>query len=268
MIAEAIRAEIFKLLKNRWSCLWAFGFMPAFALLSGLVEETFVRAYVGDPLPYAAPVMEAFQGLGTMQSSIFQIFAIVGAAIIFAGEYRWETWRAILPRSTRTSVLLAKLAVFAIAISLSILACALARFIVGLYDAALTGEADWTFSALGLALGFVSAFLQVMVTAALVMLVAVIARSMMAAIVATLVALVALDISTIRIGLPNAELWVAGLPNFAARSIRELGLSAMGDNDAFGTHLAGPGAIAMVGWVIIFAGAAIVWFNRQDLSRE
>jgi hypothetical protein len=50
MIGQAISAEIFKLLRNRWSFLWAFVAMPAFALLAGLAEETLVRAYVGDPL--------------------------------------------------------------------------------------------------------------------------------------------------------------------------------------------------------------------------
>jgi ABC-2 type transport system permease protein len=269
VIANAISAEIFKLLRNRWSFLWAFAAMPAFALLSGLAEETITRAYVGDPLPYANPVFNAYMGLGSMQSSIFQIFAIVGAAILFAGEYRWETWRAILPRNARTSIMLAKLAVFAIAIAASIIACGLARFLVGLYDAGLTGEADWPPSPwLGLLIGFASAFLQVMVTAALVMLVSVVTRSMMAAIVATLVVLVALDIATIRIRLPDADLWVAALPNFASRSLSQLGMAEMGDIDAIGTHLAAPGAAAMLAWIVVLAGAALVLFHRQDLSRE
>ena len=116
--------------------------MPVFGLVSGLIEETAVRAYVGDVLPYANPIRFAYDGLGTMQSSIFQIFAIVGAAILFAGEYRWETWRAILPRNDRTAVMFAKLLVFALAIAASILACGIGRWLVGLYDAMLTGQSD------------------------------------------------------------------------------------------------------------------------------
>ena len=88
MIGQAFGAEIFKLSRNRWSLFWAFGFMPVFGLVSGLIEETAVRAYVGDVLPYANPIRFAYDGLGTMQSSLFQIFAVVGAAILFAGEYR------------------------------------------------------------------------------------------------------------------------------------------------------------------------------------
>lgn len=269
MIRQAINAEIFKLLRNRWTFFWAFVAMPAFALLAGLSEETLVRVFLGDPLPYANPIDNLFSGLLSMQSSIFQIFAIVGAATLFAGEYRWETWRAILPRTDRVAIMLAKLAVFALAIALCILASGLARFLVGLYDAALTGDADWPSTPwLGLLTGFVAAFLQIMVTAAFVMLAAVVTRSMMAAIVAPLVVVISLDITTIRIRLPDAELWVAALPNFASSSLSQQGLNLMGKADTIGTHLAGAGALAMIAWIVVLACTAIVLFQVQDLSRE
>ncbi|MCF8509803.1 MAG: hypothetical protein K9G83_13760, partial [Hyphomonadaceae bacterium] len=62
MISQAFGAEIFKLSRNRWSLFWAFGFMPVFGLASGLIEETAVRAYVGDVLPYANPIRFAYDG--------------------------------------------------------------------------------------------------------------------------------------------------------------------------------------------------------------
>ena len=219
MIGQAFRAELFKLLRNRWTLFWAFGFMPVFALVSGLIEETAVRAYVGDMLPYANPLRYAYDGLGSMQSSVFQVFVIVGAAILFAGEYRWETWRAILPRNDRTAVMLAKLALYAVAVAVCVAACGIARGLVGLYDAMLTGEATSPAEpVLGLLAGFTGACLQLMVTGALVMLVAVLSRSMMAAIVAPLVILVAVDLSAIRFQIETGELWLAALPNFASRA--------------------------------------------------
>lgn len=269
MIGQAFGAELFKLSRNRWSLFWAFGFMPVFAIVSGIVEETSVRAYVGDLLPYANPIRYAYDGLGTTQSSIFQVFAIVGAAILFAGEYRWETWRAILPRNDRTAIMIAKLLVFAIAAAASIAACGLGRWLVGLYDAMLTGRADSPQSPLlGLLTGFSAAFLQLIVTGTLVMLVAVVSRSLMAAVVGPLVILVAVDLSAIRFRLETGELWLAALPNFAGRAMRELGLAVMGEPDAIGVHLAAPGAIAMMAWTALLAIAAIVVFQRQDLSRE
>jgi ABC-2 type transport system permease protein len=269
MIGQAFGAELFKLWRNRWSLFWAFGFMPVFGLVAGLIEETSVRAYVGDLLPYADPLRYAYAGLGTTQSSLFQVFAIVGAAILFAGEYRWETWRAILLRTDRTAIMIAKLLLFALAASVSILASGAGRFLVGLYDAMLTGQADapsepW----LGLLTGFGGALLQLMLTGALVMLVSVLSRSLMAAIVAPLVILVAIDLTAIRFRIETGELWLAALPNFAGRAIHESGLLLLGEPDAIGVHLAVPGAIAMMLWTAVLAIFAIVVFQRQDLSRE
>jgi ABC-2 type transport system permease protein len=269
MIGDALQAEFFKLTRNRWSFLWAFAFMPAFALVVGIAEEWITRAYIGDVLPYASPMINGIAGLATMQASIFQIFVIVGAAILFGGEYRWETWRAIMPRNERTSVMIAKLGVFAIAVAASIIACGIARFIVGMLDASLTGKAEWPAEPwLAVMLGFAASFLQLMVTAGIVMLVAVVTRSMMAAIVAPLVLLVALEIASVRIRLPDADMWVAALPNMASRSIREFGAATMGDPDAIGIHLAGPGALAMMALAVAFTAVAILLFQRQDLSRE
>jgi ABC-2 type transport system permease protein len=269
MIGQAFGAEVFKLLRNKWSLFWAFGFMPVFALAAGLIEETLVRAYTGDMLPFANPILYAYDGLGLLQPSISQLFAIVGAAILFAGEYRWETWRAILPRNDRTAVLIAKLLLYALAAGASILACACARLLVGFYDAMLTGQADAPASSLlGLLTGFGGTFLQIMVTGALVMLVSVVSRSLLAAIVGPLVILVAVDLSAIRFRIETGELWLAALPNFAGRAIHESGLLLLGEPDAIGVHLAMPGAIAMMLWTALLAIVAIVVFQRQDLSRE
>jgi hypothetical protein len=54
MIGQAFRAELFKLWRNRWSLFWAFGFMPVFGLVAGLIEETSVRAYVGEQAKFLA----------------------------------------------------------------------------------------------------------------------------------------------------------------------------------------------------------------------
>ena len=143
MIANALGAELYKLSRNTWSLFWAFGFMPVFALASGLLEQAYTHFTAGDLIPYASPLWESFSGFATFSVSIFQICGIAGAAIIFAGEYRWETWRAMLTRNDRLPVMLAKLITFALAISASLVLCALARFIVGLVDAALTHDASW-----------------------------------------------------------------------------------------------------------------------------
>jgi ABC-2 type transport system permease protein len=273
MILDAVRAEIFKLLKNRWSAFWAFGFMPVFALVSGIIEQTWMHSQPAlDFFRYAAPATEGLLGLSTIESSVFQLFAIIGGAILFAGEYRWETWRAILPRNARINVMIAKFITFIIALTISILACGVARFLVGLYDAVLTGTAIWPESGgdflFALLLGFTATFMQVMVSAALVLLVSVLTRSMMAAIIAPFMVLVAVEIGSLRYRFDPADLTGALFPNLAGRSLREMGSLAAGDPDTTVLHLAGVGSLAIIGWFILFAGAALLLFRRQDLSRE
>ena len=273
MILDALRAELFKLLATAGRTFWAFGFMPLFALLSGIIEQTWFHSQPAfDFFQYAAPATEGVLGLSTIETSVFQLFAIVGAAILFAGEYRWETWRAILPRNARINVMIAKFITFIIALAISILACGVARFLVGLYDAAFTGAATWPANPggvlLALALGFTATFMQVMVTAAFALLVAVLTRSMMAAIIAPFMVLVAVEIGSLRYRLDPTDLTGALFPNLAGRSLREMANSAMGDPDVLAPYLAGPGALAMIGWYALFTAAALFLFRRQDLSRE
>ncbi len=273
MILQAFRAELFKLVRNRWTAYWAFLFMPTLTLLIGLADESFGHFYTGNVIPFADPVSYGIMGLGTMQNSISQLFAIVGASILFAGEYRWETWRAILPRTERHAAIFAKLMVFALAIATSIVLCGVARMFVGLYDAALTPNAvPLPYEAGNVLLAtlviFAANFLQLMATAGLVLIIGVITRSMMAAIVAPVLILFACEIATLRIGFANPDMWTVILPNIAGRSIQQSGFATLGDADAFGTHLALPGAAALVLWLVLLTGAAIYLFQRQDLSRE
>ncbi len=274
MILQALRAELFKLRKNRWTAFWAFGFMPLFTLAGGLVEETLSRFSVfAQMLAYAAPISSVFNGLSSLSNPVTQIFPVVGAATLFAGEYRWETWRAILPRTERTPMMLAKILAFAIATALSIIACGVCGLLVGFYDAFLVGSADWPASGAGavtlaLVVAFLATFLQVMTAGGIALLISVLSRSGMAAIVGTLVLLVALELASIRFRLPDAEPFASLFPNLAGRGVREFAYSISGDPDAVGMQLALPGAISLIAWFLALSTAALAVFRRQDLSRE
>jgi len=272
VILEALKAEIYKLVHNRWASFWAFGFMPALALTGGLLEQAYDRLALGGVIIYAAPLENSLEGFGLMSVSIFQICAIAGAALLFAGEYRWETWRAVLVRSDRIPLMLAKIAAFAIALMTSLLLCGLSGLTVGLIDAALSGAAIWPAVGAGqialahlLALG--ATFLQVMVAAGLVMLIAVLSRAMTASIIATLLILFACDIASVRGHAGGDPVWVMFL-NIAAESIRQAGRQMMGDPDTLLAGLALPGLAGLAGVFVVLTGAALIVFTRQDLSRE
>jgi ABC-2 type transport system permease protein len=272
MIVDAFRAELYKLSRNRGSAFWAFGFMPLFALGTGILEQLLGHWYFGDIIPFASPLQDSLNGLGTYSASIFQVCGIAGAAIIFSGEYRWETWRASLTRVDRIPIMIAKMLVFALAISGSLVLCSVARLVVGFLDAALTGTAAWPEVGAGeiiLAhlLAFIATFLQMMVTAAFVMLVSVISRALSACIVATLLTLVALEVASIPGNAGNDPVWLL-FPNIAGDAIRQAGQEIM---LARSGRLAGYAPMAALPLIIEFfllSAAALLLFARQDLSKE
>jgi ABC-2 type transport system permease protein len=276
MMTEAFRAEWLKLTKNRWATFWAWGFVPVLTLVFGILLETFSRATPGGAmLGYAAPVSTAIDGLGSYGNIFFRLFPIAGAATLFAGEYRWETWRSILPRNERTTIMLAKLCVFAAAGAISILLCGMAGFLTGLYEGALLGAINWpTVGAgeviLSLIVGFAASFLQLMATAGVVVLIAVVSRSMIASIIGGFSVFLAAELLTafLRLRMASASEIMAFLPNVAGDALRQLAGAIRGDPDALGLHLALPGAGALILWCIALSAAAIYLFRVQDLSRE
>jgi ABC-2 type transport system permease protein len=272
MIVDALRAELYKLSRNRGSAFWAFGFMPLFALGAGLIEQAFVHFYIGDIIPYASPLQDSLSGLASFSVSIFQICGIAGAAIIFAGEYRWETWRASLTRVDRIAAMAAKMMAFALAISASLILCSLARMVVGFIDAGLTGSATWPpvgVSEILLAhlVAFAASFLQIMVTAAFVMLVAVVSRAMTASIVATVLTLVACEIASIRGNAGGDPIYLL-FPNIAGDAIRQAGQMIMLQREGLLAGFAPMAVPALVIEFLLLSGAATALFVRQDLSKE
>lgn len=276
MMTEAFGAEWLKLTKNRWSIFWAWAFVPLLTLAFGVLVETFSRSTPGGAmLGYAAPVNSTLDGLGSYGNIFFRLFPIAGAATLFAGEYRWETWRAILSRNGRTTIMLAKLCVFSVAGAISILLCGVAGFVTGLYEAALFSNINWPAVGAGdvvlsLLVGFAASFLQLMATAGVVIFISVLSRSMIAAIIGAFSVFLVAELFSafMRLGLASASEIMALLPNVAGDSMRQMAGAIRGDPDALGLHLALPGAAALILWCIVPSAAAIVLFRRQDLSRE
>jgi ABC-2 type transport system permease protein len=275
VILEALRSEILKLTKNRWSMFWAFGFVPVFTLIMGLVFETFVRTNGSGPFGnVTSPMSATLDGLSAFNNSFLQIFPIAGAAILFAGEYRWETWRAILPRNARSAILLAKLLTFALALAAGIILSGVLGWLVSTYDLLVLHATPHAPRAgageiiLALLIAFGGNFLQAMAVAALVMFTAVVSRAMIASIIAPFMILTLAALAASRIRIPSADLSAAAYPSIAGTSIDQMARAISGDPDAIGIHLALPSAAALILWCIVFCAAAIVLFRRQDLPRE
>jgi ABC-2 type transport system permease protein len=273
ILGDAISAEWFKLTRNRATLVWAFGLTPAATLVVGIANETLARM-AGAIIAPANPLKTAMDGIAAPASIIVQLLLIVGAAVMFAGEYRWQTWRAIVPRSSRLALMGGKFFVFAAMAAASIFLCGVAGWLVGLFEAGVLGvpvaevKAGGAEIAAALALGFAASLAQALVAGTLVAVMAVMGRSLLAATIGPFLVLVGCEVAAARLSLVDAPAWAAVLPNLASRSLREQALHVLGDVDAVGLHLVGPGTLALL---VLIAAAGLIAplvFQRQDLASE
>ena len=276
MIAQAFSAEFYKLTHNRVVLFWAFLATPIASFLFGMLIEGAARGSRADMggLGRIEPISDAWSGLGTSGNVIVQLLLILGASVLFGGEYRWETWRAIVPRSSRFALLSAKMGVFALASGLSILLCALASFGVSLFAAAFNGAAPtWPTAPTGavisgLALTFLASLLQACLVGALTALSAVLTRSVLAATLVTFLIMLGQELAAGRISIIGASEIVAWIPTIGARGARAWGAQLMGAADAVGANLGPMGLAALFVWFAVVAMATLAAFLRQDLARE
>jgi ABC-2 type transport system permease protein len=274
MLADAISAERFRLMRDRSALFWGFLFVPLASLGMSLAGDLFMHAVFKRALPNAAidiggKAMSAVAGAG---SPWVVLFLLIGAAAILGGDYRWETWRLITPRNRRSNILLAKLLVFGEATAWSLLLMAAASALGGLVGAmihrsALASPAAGSAYLSQFAGVFVIVWLQLMVLGALVACVAVAARSTMGAVVAGLVATVVQSIAAGLQGFnPAPTLKSLAIPTYAADQLKAYVTAPAGFRpDA---QPAGVGLALILAWLVVLTGAAVLLFQRQDLTRE
>lgn len=129
MLVDAIRAEGFRLSKSRTTWFWSVFFAPIVTLALGVVVMFVIKASEGQitsqgeippevtamlvntPINLATELMTA---AGRVDSILLLPFVLIGVASLYAADYRWETWRLISARNTRTNLLLGKLAIAAL----------------------------------------------------------------------------------------------------------------------------------------------------------
>jgi len=290
MLADAIRAEGFRLSKNKTALFWSLAFVPIIAVVIGAVTNFVLKGsetkILGDTqmppevrealtrgtLDMGEALVQAAAGLA---NPLVLLFVLIGAATLYAGDYRWETWRLISARNSRVNLLLAKLAIVAVLALAAMGFMLVASVIENLIKAAvfertlafsLTGEMAGHF------LGFVGlSWLRILQFAMMGMLAAVVTRSLLAALFVPLVFGIAQFFTPnplMQMGvMPDAWLAILLNPGAATDAIQA---SIMGGAAA----AALPDGLLLKAWVSIglwtlapLAGA-LAWFRRQDLSKE
>ena len=188
---SAISAESLKLRRHRatWLLVWLFPIGVTVIMLIGIAIE--LLPGVGSPsaAPDTGKWIEnaaAFWNAPPHGFTRYLICAI--AAIVFGGEYGWNTWKLIVPHRSRTTLLAAKYVMCLVLLYLAFIAAALIMMAMTWLEDVVTGDAipaGITLGALAHAhwAGFLASLAPVMLTIAYTSLAAILTRSTTAALV-------------------------------------------------------------------------------------
>ncbi|WP_291837093.1 ABC transporter permease subunit [Brevundimonas sp.] len=290
MLADAIRAENFRLLKNRTTLLWSTVFVPVMGLIFGAVgifvmkaSEAKITSDTKMPpqvleLMSSTPinVVESIaENAGKLDNPALLLFVLIGAATIYAGDYRWETWRLISARNSRANLLLGKLAVTAM---LALAAMGL-MLVGGLFETLIRASVftrPLTFGLTGelfgqLLAGFGLSWLRIVQFTMMGMLAAVVTRSLLVALFVPLVVGVA-QFFTPQILAPMGvmpDAWLSVLLNpGAAMDALKLAVIQPEGAPPLPDGMLLKSVLSMTLWTLVPLAGALAWFNRQDLSKE
>jgi ABC-2 type transport system permease protein len=290
MLADAIRAETFRLTKNRTAVFWSVLFVPLMAIVFGLVTQLFMKAneaklteatgappelrqmLAGGPLNMGQALVEIASNLA---SPVLLLFVLIGAATLFAGDYRWETWRLISARNSRRNLLLAKLATVA-GLALAAMGCLLIAGVIENLIRSVVVERPLAFSMTADMVGQFAAltalsWLRIIQFVMMAALAATLTRSLLAALFVPLVFGVAQFFSPQALAgmgiMPDS--WIAILANPGAATDALQAIIMGGPAKANLPEAAALKASASLAlWTLAPLAGALAWFQRQDLARE
>ena len=191
MWSRLFRAEWRKISGNRWATgcmIWIFPALAvlgtALGLLAAVLSSDFQTSLNDGPATWTEMAVIAW----LIPMNLLGRLLLVGfTAVIFAGEYQWNTWKAIVPRSQRVPLILVKffaVAVFVVLafILMSILltvGMGLVSWVAGAsYGPAINGDVLRDFAE-DYSLNMLAAFLTTIIAAGVAALAAMITRSIL-----------------------------------------------------------------------------------------
>ena len=262
-MSPLFKGEMLKLLRQPAILFWGFLFAPLFALIARAAIDGFVYLRAG---AFASGQSEMFvsaaKAVGISGNSLAQLLFAIGIANIFFLEYRYSTWRHLVPRRSRVQLWAAKFLA-----SMGLLSVSLMIAIVG--DIALSvvmsvlGAGGGGFvtasGAVTLLIAFAVALLELAVLTAVVSTITILARSMIAAVIPAFLLAISSTMVQLYIG---SSLDIVPLPALAADDLRAWLISGGSATRAFA------GVAVLAGWLIVAGGLGCLAFWRQELSSE
>lgn len=272
MLLDALKAEQFRLWRDRGAVIWGFAFPGVGVFALGLIATLFVKFVAKARIPGAVnlgtDIVGALSGAG---SPITQIFFLIGAAAIFGTDYRWETWRLQTPRNSRLNLILAKFAVYGAATALALVGMGLGGVVAALARAVIETSplepVNWAVFFPAFLRGFAAAWLELMVVGAIAALIAVMSRTNVAAIIVTLLLAFAQAIVMGQLRFDPQHPPLDALAIFPALSAQVLRGAPVGPGGvtAQGAEIA---SLMLLVWMLVLGGLTVALFRRQELTRE
>ncbi|WP_414833178.1 hypothetical protein [Afifella sp. YEN Y35] len=258
-----ISAEVLKLLRQPGMLFWGFLSVPAAALAFKITLESFFFLRSGHlPPARADALLSAAQSLSIAGNPIAQLLYAIGVSSVFYVEYRFSTWRNLVPRAGRIPLLAAKFVVCLLCMVIGLILTVAGDMILNTALGLLGTGNRTSIHASGvfvLSGAFVIAFLELASVAAIVATLTIIFRSMIAAVVPVFLVGVACAMVQAYFG---AAIATVPMPSFAADAARAwlfAGAEGAYGLTGFGTLLA---------WLLAAMGAGSLVFWRQSLNTE
>lgn len=285
MLADALRSETYRLLRNRTAVFWSLVFVPVIYLILTATGHVFLKSRMQDMAAGLPPELLAggpldlgralAEGAGNLANPALLAFLLIGAATVFAGDYRWETWRLVIARNSRLNLLLGKVGVVKLlslaamaALVLSGLAADIVRAQVFERPLAFTFglEQARTFGLL-----FLLSYVRVVQFLLLALLAATVTRSLLATLFIPVVVGVAQSLLgqvAPLLGLePGSWTALMLMPGQAFDMLKSAVLGGM-EAAALPAGVVPRALVSLAVWIAVPLGAALWWFQRQDLSKE
>ena len=287
MLADAVFSELYRLLRNRAAVFWSVLFVPVGFAVGGvgyhLLTKSKLQEMGGDLASGVATMVGAtnvghdlLQAAGAAANGAILVFMLIGAATLYAGDYRWETWRLTSARNSRQNLILGKVGAFKVLALAAMVAFLIAGLLFSVSGALIHGTKltfmleDGDVGSFGLLL--LLGYIRIIQYAMIALLAAVFTRSLLAALFVPVV----LGFAQSLLGGPGLALlgwqptsWQAQLmlPGLAFDSLKAMVSAGVGA-PPIPEGLMMKAIVSLTAWMLIPLAAAIAWFNRQDLSKE
>ncbi|MDZ7874340.1 MAG: ABC transporter permease [Rhizobium sp.] len=256
-----LSAEMLKLARQPGGLFWGFLAVPIAALLVKLVVTGFVYLRLGRQSGEIDVFLSAAKSLSLSGNSLGHLLFALGIATVFFLEYRYSTWRLLVPRHPREQLFAAKLLVCLAWLAFALLLAAVGDIVLTVLFGVLQGQGLGISmsSLIALLAAFGIAFLELAVLVSLTALLVIAFRSMIAAVVPAFLLAIGSTLLQLYLGADADRL---PLPSYAAQALRDWLLAG-------GAPVAALlGLAVLVGWFCVLTGLGVAVFSRQQLASE